>query len=175
MSSQACTSSRIYSSVQLQFEAATEIERKHCRDQLTSLEAKVESHIELFNEDLRLVESRTQELQLYEPQDDMEDTQIAAAREEVNKRSQSIQNALVALGVIYSQASSVRANQYIGKVETSDNSQAFVGNLGLPQEVLQRVDQRIEQVTTTKGSTAMVGNFGGDVNVDSVFTKARNE
>lgn len=120
---------------------------------LHDLEKEIQAHLDLTTEHLETTHSRIEQLE--ENHDGS--PEMDQAINELQKRAENLQNDQVASGVVFAQAESSRSGIDIGKVVTSDNSNAYVG---LPASVVGRVNLRVKEVTTQIGSTSHVGVFG---------------
>jgi hypothetical protein len=101
-----------------------------------------------FNE----VTQRLQALQL-EPRADREEVA------ELEAQRAALEEGQVSCAVMTAQAKSMRSNQTISEIVTSENSKVHIG---MSESVAGKVNQRITKVTTEMGSRAVIGNFGND-------------
>ncbi|KAF2717272.1 hypothetical protein K431DRAFT_233567 [Polychaeton citri CBS 116435] len=152
--------------VQRHADGSAEADNGKLRKQLETLEVQTEEHIELTKVQHKEVQVRKQKLQQEPDNEAGEGAQRELVIREVNEQTRLIEAVQVSLGVIYSQVQSRRTAQQIGNVTTTDESKALVG---MPAEVIGKIDQRLGDVSTTKKSVALVGVYGNNMDMSGFF------
>jgi len=146
--------------VQFRSEKQSETDREDLKQQLQTLEIKIQQHLDFTKEQQGENQKRKDELQ-EEPEDEEDDgAQRALAIKEVEEQSRLLEADQVSSGVVFSQVHSKLTSQEIGNVTTSNQSRALVG---LPESVVGKINQRIGDVTTENHSFSVVGVFNNDI------------
>jgi hypothetical protein len=142
--------------VQLRPESLSEVDRENARRGLEVIETQVQQHLHRAHEQQIEAENRSQQLE----EDHDGTAEYDQAIDEVAKRIEVLEADKVSCGVVFAQVRSKRSGIDIGKVLTTDKSLAYVG---LPQNVVGKINLRIGEVTTQGESTSHVGVFKDDV------------
>lgn len=144
--------------VQLRSEKLSETDRASTRRALQAIEEAIQNHMRSTQK--QQDEARELLQRLEETYDSISNVDQAIA--EVEKRAELLETDQVNSGVIFAQANASRSGIDIGKILTTDQSNAFVG---LPASVVGKVDLRISEVTTQGGSTSHVGVFAENISI----------
>jgi len=148
--------------VQLRSEIMSEKDRENVKQQLQTLETKIQEHLNLTKRQQDEAQRRKRELQ-EEPEDEEDGgAQPTLAIKEVEVQSRVLEADQVACGVVFSQVRSRRSGQEISNIITSDNSKSLVG---LPESVVGNINQRIKDVRTEGGSVAVVGVYSRNISL----------
>ncbi|KAF1829575.1 hypothetical protein BDW02DRAFT_651242 [Decorospora gaudefroyi] len=148
--------------VQLRAETMSEAHRENLKEQLGTLETRIQEHLDLMKKQQVEAKARKQELEEEPEEEDEEDdgAKRKLAIQAVDERLRVLEADQVSCGVLFLQARSRRSDQDIGKVITSNNSKAFVG---MPESVVGKINMRIGEVITQRGSTSFVGVFSSNL------------
>lgn len=146
--------------VQLRSEKLSEANRDGIKQQLQTLETRIQEHLDLTKQQQVEATKRKQELQ-DEPDDEEDDgAQRTLAIKEVEEQSRLLEADQVSCGVVFSQVRSKRSGQDISNIITLDNSRALVG---LPESAVGKINQRITNIRTEGGSKVVVGVYSGNI------------
>jgi hypothetical protein len=143
--------------LQLRSEVVSRADRESLKEQLRTLETSIQDHLDLIKKQQAEARARKQELEEESEEEDEEfdDAERTLAIKSVEERASVLEADQVSCGVVFLQARSRRSGQEIGRVETTDNSEAFVG---MPESAIGKIKQQLIGVVITQGhSIARVG------------------
>jgi hypothetical protein len=129
------------------------------KEQLRTLETSIKDHLDLIKKQQAETRARKQELEddseEEEEDEEFDDAERTLAIKSVEERARLLEADQVSCGVVFLQARSRQSGQEIGRVETTDHSEAFVG---MPESAIKKIKQQLIGVVITQGhSIARVG------------------
>lgn len=144
------------------------MDRSVVKQQLRELESTIREHIDLTKQEQQIVLQRKAELDGADAEDESDNDELQRLQglQEVDERGRLLEAHLVSAGVLLSQVHSGVTGQDIRDVITAEDSKAVVG---MPTDVVGKINQRIQHVQTTGKSAAVVGVYGSGVNMQDMF------